>query len=192
MASTLPLQRRSDSPFVSSYETQFGIVKATLDDRQRTAFRDAWGSSTGSLRSPGGRRQRKPSAGAREQDEADLKPRAVGSILKSLGLTTDKLDSFGRELRLSVAPALALGADRNSTCPPVQNRRSRAPDLLHPLPAGQRLALPEPVPLRRLRRQRLTRFRASDRDVHRPSRRSRAQNHPPSDRAPQHRSLTNV
>ena len=34
-------------------------------------------------------------------EEADLKPRAVGSILKSLGLTTDKLDSFGRELRLT-------------------------------------------------------------------------------------------
>ena len=35
-------------------------------------------------------------------EEADLKPRAVGSILKSLGLTTDKLDSFGRGLRLTV------------------------------------------------------------------------------------------
>ncbi len=36
-------------------------------------------------------------------EEADLKPRAVGSILKSLGLTTDKLDSFGRGLHLTVA-----------------------------------------------------------------------------------------
>jgi len=35
-------------------------------------------------------------------EEPDLKPRAVGSILKSLGLTTDKLDSFGRGLRLTV------------------------------------------------------------------------------------------
>lgn len=34
-------------------------------------------------------------------EEADLKPRAVGSILKSLGLTTDKLGSFGRGLRLT-------------------------------------------------------------------------------------------
>jgi hypothetical protein len=34
-------------------------------------------------------------------EEPDLKPRAVGSILKSLGLTTDKLDSFGRGLRLT-------------------------------------------------------------------------------------------
>ena len=35
-------------------------------------------------------------------DEADLRPRAVGAILKSLGLTTDKLSSFGRGLRLTV------------------------------------------------------------------------------------------
>jgi hypothetical protein len=34
-------------------------------------------------------------------EEADLKPRAVGSILKSLGLTTSKLDSFGRGLQLT-------------------------------------------------------------------------------------------
>jgi arginine/ornithine N-succinyltransferase beta subunit len=31
-------------------------------------------------------------------EEADLKPRAVGAILKSLGFTTDKLDSFDRGL----------------------------------------------------------------------------------------------
>jgi hypothetical protein len=36
-------------------------------------------------------------------EEADLKPRAVGSILKSLGLATDKVDSFGRGLHLTVA-----------------------------------------------------------------------------------------
>ena len=36
-------------------------------------------------------------------EEADLKPRAVGSTLKSLGLATDKLDSFGRGLRLTDA-----------------------------------------------------------------------------------------
>jgi|ERR1700687_4934959 len=35
-------------------------------------------------------------------EEADLKPRAVGAILKSLGFTTDKVDSFGRGLRLTV------------------------------------------------------------------------------------------
>jgi hypothetical protein len=34
-------------------------------------------------------------------EEADLKPRAVGAILKSLGLTTEKLSSFGRGLRLT-------------------------------------------------------------------------------------------
>ena len=33
-------------------------------------------------------------------EEADLKPRAVGSILKSLGLATDKVDSFGRGLQI--------------------------------------------------------------------------------------------
>ena len=37
----------------------------------------------------------------RTGEEADLKPRAVGSILKSLGLVTDKVDSFGRGLRLT-------------------------------------------------------------------------------------------
>jgi len=36
-------------------------------------------------------------------EEADLKPRLVGSILRSLGLATDKLDSFGRGLRLTAA-----------------------------------------------------------------------------------------
>ena len=36
-------------------------------------------------------------------EEADLKPRAVGSILESLGLTTDSLNSFGRGLRFTVA-----------------------------------------------------------------------------------------
>jgi hypothetical protein len=39
--------------------------------------------------------------------EADLTPRAVGSILQSLGLLTDKVSSFGRGLRLN---------------PPVQRR----------------------------------------------------------------------
>ena len=34
-------------------------------------------------------------------EEADLKPRAVGSILKSLGLNTEKMSSFGRGLRLT-------------------------------------------------------------------------------------------
>jgi hypothetical protein len=36
-------------------------------------------------------------------EEADLEPRAVGSILKSLRLTTDSLNSFGRGLRFTVA-----------------------------------------------------------------------------------------
>jgi hypothetical protein len=35
-------------------------------------------------------------------EEASLKPRAVGAILKSLGFTTGKVDSFGRGLRLTV------------------------------------------------------------------------------------------
>jgi hypothetical protein len=34
-------------------------------------------------------------------EEAALKPRAVGAILKSLGFTTGKVDSFGRGLRLT-------------------------------------------------------------------------------------------
>jgi hypothetical protein len=34
-------------------------------------------------------------------EEADLKPRAVGAILKSVGFTTEKLDSFGRGLHLT-------------------------------------------------------------------------------------------
>ncbi len=34
-------------------------------------------------------------------EEADLKPRAVGSILKSLGLTTDKVSGLGRGLRFT-------------------------------------------------------------------------------------------
>jgi hypothetical protein len=40
---------------------------------------------------------------ARKQvgDEADLRPRAVGAILKSLGFVTDKLSSFGRGLCLT-------------------------------------------------------------------------------------------
>jgi hypothetical protein len=36
-------------------------------------------------------------------EEATLTARAVGSILKSLGFTTDKLDRFGRGLRLTIA-----------------------------------------------------------------------------------------
>ena len=34
-------------------------------------------------------------------EEADLKPRAVGAILKSLGFATEKLDSFGRGIQLT-------------------------------------------------------------------------------------------
>ena len=34
-------------------------------------------------------------------EEADLKPRAIGPILRSLGLGTDKLSSFGRGIRLT-------------------------------------------------------------------------------------------
>ena len=36
-------------------------------------------------------------------EEADLKPRAIGPILRSLGLGTDKLNSFGRGVRLTGA-----------------------------------------------------------------------------------------
>lgn len=42
----------------------------------------------------------------------------------------------------ATSAAVALGANRNSTCTPVQNRRSRAPDRpVHPRPPGHRLAV---------------------------------------------------
>src|ERR1039458_2061532 len=60
----------------------------------------------------------------------------------------------GQPVPLAVAPALALGPDRNPPRPTLQNRRSRAPHRpLCSLSPRQRLALPELVPLRRLRRQ---------------------------------------
>src|SRR5207245_3833663 len=78
----------------------------------------------------------------------------------------------------AVAASLALGADRNTARPTLQNRRPRSPDRpLHPLPPRQRLALPEPVPLCRLRRQqRLTRVLIHELTFHPQLLRSRAQN----------------
>jgi hypothetical protein len=70
-------------------------------------------------------------------EEADLKPRAVGSILKSLGLATDKIDSFGRGLRLSVQvkqrihellqsyDLVATDAARVAGCPLCEERMRR-------------------------------------------------------------------
>jgi hypothetical protein len=70
-------------------------------------------------------------------EEADLKPRAVGSILKSLGLSTDKIDSFGRGLRLSVQvkqrihellqsyDLVATDAARVAGCPLCEERMRR-------------------------------------------------------------------
>src|ERR1019366_3131697 len=64
----------------------------------------------------------------------------------------------------AVAAALALRPDRNFARSTVQNRRPRPPHRpLHPLPPGQRLALPEFVPLRRARpQQQLTQFLACE------------------------------
>src|SRR5438128_2354532 len=84
----------------------------------------------------------------------------------------------GQPVPSAVAAALALGADRNPARPTLQNRRPRSPDRpLHPLPPRQRLALPEPVPLCRLRRQqRLTRVLIPELTFHPQLLRSRAQN----------------
>src|SRR5207245_4225893 len=84
----------------------------------------------------------------------------------------------GQPVPSALAAALALGADRNPARPPLQNRRPRSPDRpLHPLPPRQRLALPEPVPLCRLRRQqRLTRVLIPELTFHPQLLRSRAQN----------------
>src|SRR4029077_415933 len=63
----------------------------------------------------------------------------------------------------SIAPALALGTDRNSARTSVQTRRSRPPNCpLYPIPSGYRLALSKPVPRRRpRRRQQLIQFSPS-------------------------------
>src|SRR5207245_7914475 len=84
----------------------------------------------------------------------------------------------GQPVPSAGAAALALGADRNPARPTLQNRRPRSPDRpLHPLPPRQRLALPEPVPLCRLRRQqRLTRVLIPELTFHPQLLRSRAQN----------------
>src|SRR5229473_6133321 len=84
----------------------------------------------------------------------------------------------GQPVPFAVASALALGADRNSARPALQNRRPHTPDRpLHPFPPGYRLALPGSVPLRRARRQQqLTRPLVPNSAFHRLSLRSRAQN----------------
>src|SRR5947209_6579515 len=65
-----------------------------------------------------------------------------------------------------IAAALALSPDRNSARPVVQTRRSDTPDRpLRSLSPRHRLALSEPVPFRRARRQQqLTRFLTSEPD----------------------------
>src|SRR5439155_4353315 len=64
------------------------------------------------------------------------------------------------------AAAVALSPDRNSARPVVQTRRSHTPDRpLRSLSPRHRLALSEPVPFRRARRQQqLTRFLTSEPD----------------------------
>src|SRR5437899_2201117 len=58
----------------------------------------------------------------------------------------------------------AFGADRNPSRPVVQHRRAHPPNRpLHPLPPRHRLAVSEPVPFRRARRQQqLTHFLTSE------------------------------
>ena len=88
----------------------------------------------------------------------------------------------GQPVSSAGAPAgVALDANRDYAGSAVQNRRSRAPDRpLCSLSPRQRLALPELVPLRCLRRQQqLTPPLVPNSAFHRLSLRSRAQNHPP-------------
>src|SRR5439155_3703973 len=72
----------------------------------------------------------------------------------------------GQLLSSLSAAALALSPDRNSARPVVQTRRSHTPDRpLRSLSPRHRLALSEPVPFRRARRQQqLTRFLTSEPD----------------------------